>query len=91
MRLNFHTIFFIILITSCTKNENTNEEINCEGEFSTSNVLTNIDEEIYMMMNRSMLIADIHGLQKEQLEFCQEMDYLTMRLALSQIPTIQTL
>ena len=47
MRLNFHTIFFIILITSCTKNENTNEEINCEGEFSTSNVLTNIDEEIY--------------------------------------------
>ena len=47
MRLNFHTIFFIILITSCSKNENSKEEINCEGEFSTSNVLTNIDEEIY--------------------------------------------
>ena len=47
MRLNFHTIFCIILITSCSKNENTKEEINCEGEFSTNNVLTNIDEQIY--------------------------------------------
>ncbi len=47
MRLISRITLFIILITSCSKNEKNKEEVNCEGEFSTYNVLINIDEEIY--------------------------------------------
>jgi hypothetical protein len=42
-------LFFILLSISCSKNTNDNKdsELACEGDFSTANVLVDIDEEIF--------------------------------------------
>ncbi len=36
-----------LFLASCSKKENAKDQVNCTGDFSTDNILTDIDEEIY--------------------------------------------
>ena len=40
-------LYVFLLIFSCKGTENIEEEVNCSGDYSTKNILTNINEEIY--------------------------------------------
>ena len=44
---NIFYLYIFIIIFSCKETENIDEEINCSGDYSTENILTNINSEIF--------------------------------------------
>ena len=56
---NLFKFFIVILLFSCNKNEEPQEEVknDCIGEYSTAGILVEIDEEIYIAKSQDTLVS----------------------------------